>query len=465
MTEDTRTRGSENSVPRIDIAVGEVQVGHLCEDVRISRGVGLVNAAEFSMRRDDICNSGLDYSSGVTIAFEWAGVSYPQFTGLIETVTPGEAVASFRCTGVAPLRDMNIGGFAYDGIGTPEIIWTITREAGWPEGKIDIDGIDLLTEEEIEVLIPLRGLRVDEEIRVGATDIVPASSVNWVSMPWPTGQPAQIGPPDEILSALLAHGAFARARYRMARIYDAEQAGIRDAEFAAAWFSTRLRFAYACLPDRRMQPFNRANFIARPMVSSLAAVRGLTTGRRWLRVVQKSPKIVDAALPKAVDGSLDPSLPDAISGRDREAVLAFWRSLDVLNPLASVIALWDAIEFYAGGTAAPKLFSQEQLQSLANGIPSWMNKDQRKRYTNILSSLNNAPLFARLRVAIEADGVPVTESEIEVLSRLRKVRNPAQHGRESRPPDPDDLRRAWSIVARLLVYRLANRSAIEEEPR
>jgi hypothetical protein len=184
-------------------------------------------------------------------------------------------------------------------------------------------------------------------------------------------------------------------------------------------------------------------------------VRADSTDRRWLRVTENATVARAAGLPRSTDGSVQPPIPANLSLRDREAVLAFWRAASMVNPLASVIALWDAIEFYVGGTSVPSLFERDDLQQLRDECPAWLDPQQRERYVHLIDSLNNVPLFVRLRAAVEAGGVPVSEAEFDLLSRLRRVRNPAQHGKERRLPDQHDLRRAWSIVARMLVYRFS----------
>jgi hypothetical protein len=63
--------------------------------------------------------------------------------------------------------------------------------------------------------------------------------------------------------------------------------------------------------------------------------------------------------------------------------------------------------------------------------------------------------MAKLREAATRDGAPVAESEYKLLGRLRKARNDAVHGRSPELPLREDVDHAVSIVARLLVYRLA----------
>jgi hypothetical protein len=122
-----------------------------------------------------------------------------------------------------------------------------------------------------------------------------------------------------------------------------------------------------------------------------------------------------------------------------------------------VISLWDAIEFYVGGTQTRRLFSKADIDRLCSEPPTWLDPEQHDRFIQQVRPLNNAPLLTRLRTAIARDGVPVSEEEFALLARLRRVRNPAQHGKVRNIPNEEDLRRAQSVVARMLVQRLRTR--------
>ena len=104
------------------------------------------------------------------------------------------------------------------------------------------------------------------------------------------------------------------------------------------------------------------------------------------------------------------------------------------------------------------LFTAEQLQAITNSLPE-LGPDQRTRAMELIGQLNSPPLMIRFKKAIQDDDVPVTDGEIDLLRRLRKARNDVVHGRESRLPAPEDVGYATSVVARLLIYRIARLSA------
>ncbi len=80
--------------------------------------------------------------------------------------------------------------------------------------------------------------------------------------------------------------------------------------------------------------------------------------------------------------------------------------------------------------------------------------EKAERVSDILGRINEPPLMARLRTALEEDGVPYNDDELALLQRLRRARNDLVHGRSRVPPSETDLRYAIAIVNRMLVYRM-----------
>ena len=90
----------------------------------------------------------------------------------------------------------------------------------------------------------------------------------------------------------------------------------------------------------------------------------------------------------------------------------------------------------------------------------------RARALDLLTKINDPPLMAKLREAATRDGAPVAESEYGLLSRLRKARNDAVHGRSPELPPREDVDHAVSIVARLLctAWRVGDSNAATYDP-
>ena len=147
---------------------------------------------------------------------------------------------------------------------------------------------------------------------------------------------------------------------------------------------------------------------------------------------------------------LSPDLPIPT----REALRAWWRAAEEKDSLAAVVALWEALEFYASGARVPKLFPKSVLKSIRNKASEGLEGEQLERVQNVLKTLNEPPLLVRLRAALENDGVPYMEEELTILRELRHVRNRLVHGRTAEMPSASYLKRGKAIVNRMLVYRV-----------
>ena len=73
-----------------------------------------------------------------------------------------------------------------------------------------------------------------------------------------------------------------------------------------------------------------------------------------------------------------------------------------------------------------------------------------------IGRLNSAPLKNRLIEAIKRDGTVLSPAELDFLwKRVRATRNHAVHGKGGEPPTLPEIEMALSLVARLLVHRIA----------
>jgi hypothetical protein len=206
------------------------------------------------------------------------------------------------------------------------------------------------------------------------------------------------------------------------------------------------------LPPGRSLSFSRQESLACLTRREPGTVRGMTTGRRWFR----RPSMISQGRLAHLTGSIRP-LDGALRSltlQEKQALLALSRASREPDLLARVQDLWEAIEFYCSGISVDHLFTAGQLDAIKDSLPD-LEPDQRKRALDLIGQLNSPPLIIRFKQAILNDGVPVTDGEIDLLQRLRRVRNNVVHGRESRLPAPEDVEYATSVVARFLIYRVA----------
>jgi hypothetical protein len=108
----------------------------------------------------------------------------------------------------------------------------------------------------------------------------------------------------------------------------------------------------------------------------------------------------------------------------------------------------------SGVEIEPK-FPAADARRARRSLPKDLDPELRERAMTLLAKINDPPPMAKLREATRRDGVPLTEADYDLLARVRKVRNDTVHGRGADVPESGDVDHVVSIVARLLMFRLA----------
>jgi hypothetical protein len=369
-----------------------------------------------------------------------------RFTGVVVTAhATGHQLTVEARSGTA-LTEGVIPGLTRRGVPGFEIVHLLGRMSGLRDDQMDIQGMDTLPREVFEVVVAITGLKISQPLQVGTVRLLPAPAGLRILDGLPTAafdQPFREAP---------CHALVLRTAYRGV---DAEQDALHEVRTALAWIAVRVRYGLLRLPDETVQSFARQDARGLPQATDLVAIRGLRTGRTWLRVAGEASRAPTLTL-DASPNLMQPPLPSVLTLQDRQALLACQRATAEPDPLARVQALWEAIEFYVSGTRLPRLFTRKQLSALRSAIPVGLNGEQRQRVLKKIGELNKPPLMERLHAVLEAEGVPITDAESKLLQRLRDLRNDVVHGRSTDLPDPEDVRYATSVVSRMLIFRIHN---------
>ena len=385
-----------------------------------------------------------DYFGELSVALIYQGISRPIFTGSVTEAAPAADSVTVKAVGAQQLHEQIISDMVYIDVTTPELIYVLARSSGIRHERLDIDGMESLQEEVFEIVTPVDGVITDRIVEFAGIEFLPAGQA--------------IDPRLEISDAQRVEftgTAYARASITASMMLEAEEKGLAAIDVALSWLTVQLRCGAAMLPADQALPFARQEALASPSRRDLVTVRGLTTGRYWFRrpsltSQERSAHLTSSTRP--LNGTLRP-----LTLQEKQALLALGRSSREPDLLARVQDLWEAIEFYCSGVSVDPLFTSEQLNEIRKSLPE-LGADQNKRAEELIGNLNSSPLMIRFKQAMRIDGVPLSEGEINLLVRLRKTRNNVVHGRESRLPDPEDVEYATSLVARLLIYRIASTS-------
>lgn len=291
--------------------------------------------------------------------------------------------------------------------------------------------------------MPVVGLELAEELHLDAVRIT-------ADRPLIEIMAAPLNPSPE-KEAFLAAGVWAVVRVDAFLLYVADETAIPVIEAAIDRLALEIQFSMAASPDGTVLPFERASVLTDPTAVRTTLAHGHRSGRTWMRSVDNPP----ARTPASARRVTLPATPNEPSWAD--AVRAWRRAVRESDRLASVGALFEAVEFYASATKMPDVLTKAELKSVEAAIDDLrFSGDKRKRLTDVLAMTNQPPLLDRLLAALDADHVPYSAQEIDAVWRLRKFRNKALHGSERGMPDKNDLELSYAFVNRMLVFRASD---------
>jgi hypothetical protein len=420
------------------IRFGAVEAGPALTRANTTSAMNKMPDAEVVLDLDE-APTPFDYFSGLVVTARERGEERIRFTGSVVSAHPIEREVTVNAMGVVSLAESLIGGMVSRGIPHFELIHLLTRSGGLREEQLNIEGLDALPRETFEVVAPVDGVSITTAVDFAGVRFLPPSVAARALTALDVGEElrTQFEAPSYALALVTA------------------KRGLALIDLALAWLTVRLRYGLATLPDGRALPFHRSQSLAHPARRDLVAVRALATTRQWLR---RPEAVAEARTVDLVPDGLriDPDLV-TLTLQERLAILALARASAGTDQLARVLALFEAIEFYTAGVSVEDLFAKSERKAVRMSLPPTLTAKQRHRIEHLLGDVNNAPLRVRLMQALDDDAVPLDSGELELLWRLRDLRNDVVHGRRSELPAAEDVEYGNSIVARMLVYRVARR--------
>lgn len=428
---------------RMSILFGSVEAAPALVRARMKSAMNQMPDADLVLDLER-ATTPVDYFAGLRLAAIEGDTVIPRFTGSVVSAQPTDEGVAVSALGAVSLVERLIGGMVSRNISPGELFHLLARSGGLREEQLNVEGLDQLARETFEVVTPVDGVEIDEAVDFAGVRFLPAS----------IGRRAlsALDVRDE-LRAEFGAPAYALALVTAQRMFDAEEEGLAHIDLALAWLTVRLRYGLAVLPDGSALAFERSESLTKLARRGIVAVRALGSTRQWLRQpeVRERPNAIplDERRPR-----LEAELPE-LSLQERQALLALTRASSEPDLLARVHALWEAIEFYASGGKVPPLFDKGSLNAIRAALPPDLADEQRARALDRIGHFNDPPLMVRLRALLDSEGVPIADGELELLLALRALRNDVVHGRKTDLPAVEDVEYAISVVARMLVYRVA----------
>lgn len=425
---------------------------------RSSGGINAVPTATVKLDVDLLGSEPVDYWAPVRDRVQEGGDGRDMFTGVVQQAVPDRRVVSLECEGAVALLEQLAGGTLAPNMQEAELLRAMERCVGLDKVLPLSEEAPEPTEEPFEIVVPLSGINVQHAIAVGNASLIPkddgAKKVARLDRDDVGESHAALIDEFERASCYFVSEALA------ATIDEAENLGLLAIDTALAWLITRGRYGAATLPNGDPQSFDRQKALRAPRRGPVVLVVGTKTKRFWLRRPDPPLDAVGRRL-DAHDDSLLPRLPAQLEVNDRLALLALRLAASEIDPLMQVRALWQAIESYAEKRKGEqKLFDKRAKKMISKRLlgdePLDLNERQRKRLEEAIENLNRGSLRQRLERRLKEDAVLVTEDELTLLQELYDIRNDVVHGRSvDDPPERDKINYGISIVARMLVHRVA----------
>jgi hypothetical protein len=425
------------------LEVGSVDVSRAYRSLSIKSANNSLAVADFALDTSDPSVALLDFTGTVIISRAYGAHSQRLFTGTVLTADSKGELLHLSCMSLPEMNDRAVGGLAHWNAPAIDLIYLLVRTAGVSDDKTMIHGLEDLPYEMFEVAVPVSGVEVGNPVTIGEVTFVSASLGSQMA--------ERFDADFEVTRQFIDASAYAVAYVGDKTMFRAERSAVHAIDTALAWLLVRSRYSSARLPTGPAENWRRDLTLTSPKRADLMVVRGLATQRQWIRRVDEPIRGGVLHLDSQDRGLVRPALVDRISPTKRQALLAAARAVAAADAITAITAIWESIEHYVGGKEANQLFNKRELKALRKAIPAEFSGRKRARIEDLIGQLNAAPLLARLRARLAEDSVPITDSEIDLLVQLRKVRNDVVHGRVATPPDDSVVKYGVAIVARMLV--------------
>jgi hypothetical protein len=356
-----------------------------------------------------------------------------------------------EASGSAQLAGSTIRGFWSDGVDPLETFHALARQVGFPEERLNVEGLDEHPEAVHTVDALVEGLPLVGPVTVGGVLFRPIT---------PQVSVAGFAP---IYDALLEWGfrpdSVAQVSVSAVRMYDAEEEGLDQIQRALDAVVGVATYGFTRLPWGGVLPFARDQIRAKPTLVPCVLVTA-STSRRWLHGLGSDTVEPDLQL-DALIAKWMPLLAEVLPVTLARSLRALRdASTSSRDPLARCQSLFDALEYFTAGTKLPKIVRRTSVVAAVDAIDRLdLPTRERERLCKVLSDANNAPLMAKVRYQADQDGTIVSDPEWGLLAKLRRSRNQAGHGDEAKAPEQHDLEWAASIVSRLIMHSWAASNA------
>jgi hypothetical protein len=419
---------------------GDVDIGSAAIKVNTTRAVNAVPAATVQIDLSRLAGRILEYAAPLAVSAGRPGGSELLFAGSVLGATPQRDLVTVSASGEPGLHEQMVGVLATWALPVPEHFHVLGRGAGLADTQLNIAGLEELPVEVFEVIAPLSGVQLQAPVTVGAVRVLPAGRA--------AGALEHLVLDSQLRHQFEGAEAYGLCMQTARRALDAEDAAIGQIDAVLGWLMASSRYGLARLPGGRPVHYERGQARATAERGPLVLVRGLRTGRGWLRTRGAASNIdpLRVARPEA------PGLPAGVPfDPARVRTLArFAAAAGAPGLLLAMSALAAALDSYARQRAAPPApLGEGGLQVLLDALPGDLEPGRRARIQERIRELAQPSGSERLRAALQEDGVPLTARERMLLEGILAAPVASAERLSAR-----EVEHAFAVAARLVVFGL-----------
>lgn len=429
------------------VRLGRVDVSFAVTRLKVKSQMSDRPKATLSLDTMRAPSSAIDLSADLSIVERTQNRAV--FTGEITSATlVGQQLDLTAQTGMA-LSDEMVSDMNTFGMEALEMVRTLLVHAGLTQNQFSLEGLQVPELDYFEVVFPVHGLKTDERVYLAGVSFVPQRVL--FASPWFAADLLR----PSLRDAFAGFDTFVVVGVTATWATDAEELARARAVEALALIAVDARCSVVAGPGQVRRRYLRSDARAVPALAEYCALRAVATGRGWIRETSSRSMLKPADLSAIPNfGALFiAGLPDDL----KLTALSVYQAVTGEQTLTRNLALWDAVEFYAGTVKVPDVFTRSDQKVLLRQIvraTEW-NADQRARLVEVKQMLNARPLLWRLRKRLVGDEVPFTDAEFGDLKRLRTSRNDTVHGRHMDGPTDTLVRSGVGLLSRAVVYSAA----------
>jgi len=381
----------------------------------------------------------IDYSAEFAVSTQGRdGSEDRRFTGYVTSANVVESELRLEVKGGLLLAESRMPFTRTSGLDARELLLVLLQETGLPF-RIDASLPDMQMDMFL-VQSPLKNVELEEGIDVGRSRITPARLVD-----------------EETIKALNEAGsrsfsAMASTVVAAETILEAEQRGLEHLVCSVDTLITTNAYSYGTDPRGVWLQYDRVRARTRPKRDDFVLVRGLLTGRSWLRGT--GSHFGEPSHPLVGFMERWPIPAAELPPQNIRLAMASLRQAgdESEHPVKRNQALWNALEFYAANTECEAVLCRSERKTLRRLVESGgFDEGKQLLILEVLSGVNTPPLMKRIVTQAERDGAALTDEERALFRRLRSERNGSSHGKHA-VATVSELARGVSVTARLLIY-------------